>query len=409
MPRPRTPRWQKSRSFGSAREHRSAASEGSTDDGGGGAGGALRREIDRIKEARLTAGQMKTELDALGLGYAGLLEKSEYVQALAEARVEAAAGSSEPREEEQEEVGESSVEGSESVGGGEPSASPRQAGVSGNEPAAEETPEPQVEPLPDSVTRSQSVEDGVPEAGSAPPKEPEPGAVPVPESPPASDSAVQEEPVKKSAPEPAVDSGEESQTEKPAESQQTPTTSSFDSARGGEEDEGAGDDVVEKEILRIREARMTAGQIKSELDSLSVGYVGLLEKAEFVRRLAEARTSPGTDGACDGDGGEDKGDGDKNANARAQEVVDDGAGAEEAGGTTTVGEEVSPDDEITGQDPVVPGVGGEESEPPTPPSAEEAYGEPSGKGEVNEGVESGRENDDVGGAGSVGDREEVRY
>ncbi|CAN0215703.1 unnamed protein product, partial [Ascophyllum nodosum] len=33
MPRPRTPRWQKSRSFGSAREHRSAASEGSTDDG----------------------------------------------------------------------------------------------------------------------------------------------------------------------------------------------------------------------------------------------------------------------------------------------------------------------------------------------------------------------------------------
>ncbi|CBJ33826.1 hypothetical protein Esi_0630_0002 [Ectocarpus siliculosus] len=39
---------------------------------------------------------------------------------------------------------------------------------------------------------------------------------------------------------------------------------------------------------KIREARMTAGQIKAELDALGVSYVSLLEKSEFVMKLAEA-------------------------------------------------------------------------------------------------------------------------
>lgn len=38
---------------------------------------------------------------------------------------------------------------------------------------------------------------------------------------------------------------------------------------------------------------MTAGQIKTELDALRVSYVGLLEKTEYVRALAEARVAGG--------------------------------------------------------------------------------------------------------------------
>ncbi|CAN0344020.1 unnamed protein product, partial [Ectocarpus sp. 13 AM-2016] len=38
---------------------------------------------------------------------------------------------------------------------------------------------------------------------------------------------------------------------------------------------------------------ITAGQIKAELDVLGVSYVGLLEKSEFVMKLAEAREAGG--------------------------------------------------------------------------------------------------------------------
>ncbi|CAM9431805.1 unnamed protein product, partial [Choristocarpus tenellus] len=51
------------------------------------------------------------------------------------------------------------------------------------------------------------------------------------------------------------------------------------------------DSLIKAEEEKIRDAKLTAGQLKTELDSLGARYIGLLEKPEFVRALAEARVS----------------------------------------------------------------------------------------------------------------------
>lgn len=434
---PRALRWTKSRIFKDAFEHRSATAEDTMTDNGGEAE-AVRQEVGRIREARLRAGQIKAELDSLEVSYAGLLEKSEFEQALAEARVtsfgqrvdqapaaEDAEGDEvttfsdtqkqsdkdlkqEPRSEELGEEGESSVGGLDSEDTETSYSNPKREPATESSTQSESAEKPEAEPEPkrehstESFTQPESVEERMRERESPPEQSsrgPAPEVEPVTEPTPASEP-VTGEPV----PEPV------SVEESPVSPETSPSTPEVENAEGqssGSVDPGSGvvSSGIDEEISRIREARMSAGQIKAELDSMGISYIGLLEKAEFVKKLAEARTNPAATGARDGSG------------ESATREVNVGPGEEAAAEGPVNASAASVDPQTSGEgmrsneDAVADVIDDEEKAtipPPPPPSrpiGEETSNEPT-RIDIDEESED-RSNE--GKARSTVDREEVKY
>lgn len=366
----------------------SSADDQSPADGGGSAGSdAIDQEIAKIKTTSMTAGQIKSELDSRGVSYAGLLEKAEYVRALAEARVggpssstsvDSTADSGSSNSDSSLEDGDEASRASQADGVGaadKATAAPAAAVCS---PSTADT-QPEVVPAPEKEPRSSASavvgdvpiepavqeeelgaaydsEDGAPGKGKTggfsataatsdsgtseehgrdrtpgdePNSPPEDESVSIP-----GDARVREQaPVREEEPALKVPARkEESGQAKPVDADEPVVTNPTDVAqkratttpeeavsktvgsqttipststpKGDRQDaasatttaaakEPAGDGgAVAQEVAKIREARMTAGQIKNELDSLNVSYAGLLEKSEFVQRLAEARTYP---------------------------------------------------------------------------------------------------------------------
>ncbi|CAN0049786.1 unnamed protein product, partial [Discosporangium mesarthrocarpum] len=201
----------------------------------------------RIKEAGMTARQIKSELDTMGVSYMGLLEKSEFVRALAEARV-SSGGSS---------------------GDSVPNARTRsRAGAGVETPTAR-----------GQVSSGASARAGVTARARA------------------RVALRAREPAPEPEPEPKRESSEASQERSNVESENKSGLH-----EGGSDDEQKEDPVAAEE-KKIREAGMTASEIKAELDVSSmrvseirkeldergVSYTGLFEKSEYVSLLADAR------------------------------------------------------------------------------------------------------------------------
>lgn len=316
--------------------------------------------MDKIKTDRMTAGQIKKELDTLGVSYTGLLEKIEYVRALAEARVsppppapDAVAGSGATTT-----TTAAGPDDSVTPTDDPSSSAPTDDSESKLEPELELEPEPEPEPetsppsVPDGTTTDDTIGGGVDEGVNS---KAEPGSDTTGDGPAAVDPREEQEKSENSdaitatatdtsaGGTPAVgrasqedDSsssirsssnsggtdntsgtstmGDEAsvdiQNEEPPVSTvhtgtagaETADAASAKPSSDGEASTTSDDDAVAREVAKIREDRMTAKQIVAELGALGVGHVGLLEKPEFVERLAEARVDPGKFRAGDGAG-----------------------------------------------------------------------------------------------------------
>lgn len=331
----------------------SANSAGTSKDGN-----TTEQEVENIQNARMTARQIKAELDFLGVSYKGLLEKGEFVRALAEARV---AGSGAPPVSEDMRTDPQSDQGASTPVAEQPGVSetPRSSEVP-DEPTpgnVDDQDVPTVDqqstattheevggntsdgdgttksssysetttPSEDSGTEADSTEGGSDETASTSTSESPPVEEPVPEH--ESASAEHGDDASMGAAEPPQAEEPVAQDEEPApgitpdmEPSTDPAGSPSASGTGGSDpsapppdapqgepstsDDTASSKPIDEEISRITEARMTAKQIKAELDSLGVSYRGLLEKSEFVRRLAEARTNPSRQQAGEGGAGD---------------------------------------------------------------------------------------------------------
>lgn len=352
---------------------------------GAAAGGAdaTQEEIDRIRGARMTAGQIKVELDALGVSYVGLLEKSEYVQALAEARVSGGGGGGRDDSPPVEQTEAANPNGtadtsSEASSAGVPKSREPSATEAGDAmPAADDAvaeakarleEDGKAAAAKSAKEKQQAEENAAAAAAAAKAKaekaqqeveaavadaaarakakaeaeakvkqeEQEQAAAAAAKAEQAAQAKKKEEQAAAAAAATAAAAEHEAQSkqdeeEAPAAAVDPVASEAKAAATGaGEEDAtpasglddgdgdaapsadpaassggGGGSGGVDEEITKIRDARMTAGQIKAELDTLGVSHVGLLEKAEFVTALAEARVAGVGKGAAAEEGNSD--------------------------------------------------------------------------------------------------------
>lgn len=292
-------------------------------------GATVQQEMENIQDVRMTAKQMKAELDSRGISYTGLLEKAEFVRALAEARVsgpgespvgddmgsdsEAAPEASPFPEPEVQEVYEDPVipvEDTENVGGDDSEGETLTTEDSVSSPDIEkESSDEDFSVNGGSASDTRSTSQDVGSTGDSTSEESSDDETgdrtepcleqPIPQK---ENETILEEEESILKDEESVHSStqEDDDIASPAKSSEPPltetdssSTSQQNSSQGepSEPEETTSLGAVEDEVSKILESRMTAKQIKAELDSLGISYRGLLEKSEFIRRLAEARAN----------------------------------------------------------------------------------------------------------------------